>query len=145
LLEKEVFIMPVIGLNMNTIEAGVKNRVIKGRLDVNSTPTIISVEKKTVLDMDVLNIGFRFETKYQPDIANILIEGDLLYKTDDAKKILKRWKEYKKLEEDVAVEILNVIFRRCLTMAVMLSEDVGLPPPLNFPVVKPAEGQKEDG
>jgi hypothetical protein len=135
--------MTVIGINLNSISATVKNRVIKGNLNIGSTPNIKNVEKRNVLGMEVLAIEFGFETKYEPDIASISIEGELMYKTDDVKKILKKWKDDKKLPDDIAVDILNVIFRKCLTQSIVLSEEIGVPPPLGFPVVKPKD-QKEE-
>ena len=131
--------MPVIGFNLNSIKADVENRTLKGGLDISSTPNIKKIEKRTVLDMDVLSIGFVFETKYSPDVATITIEGELIYKTDDMKKILKTWKDEKKLHDDAAAEVLNIFFRRCLTKAIALSEDINMPPPIGFPLVKPKE------
>ncbi|MBI5060891.1 MAG: hypothetical protein HZB67_01110 [Candidatus Aenigmarchaeota archaeon] len=131
--------MTIVGFNMNSIKADVTDRVVKGDLDIGSIPTITGVEKKSVLEIDVLAISFKFETKYEPGIAIISMEGELLYKTDDTKKVLKKWKDDKQLPDDAAVEVLNIIFRRCLTKAVELSEDVGLPPPLSFPLVRTKE------
>ena len=133
--------MTIIGINLNSIKAEVKNRVVKGNLNINSTPNIKSIEKRNVLDMEAIAIEFEFETKYEPDIASISIAGELVYNTDDAKKLLKKWKDDKKLPEEIAVEILNVIFRKCLTKAIVLSEDIGIPPPLSFPVVRPKEDE----
>ncbi len=131
--------MAIVGFNLNSIKADVSNRVVKGELNIGSTPTITNVEKRSVMDIDVAAVSFKFETKYEPGIALITIEGELLYKTDDIKKIIKIWKDEKKLPDDTAVEVLNLIFRRCLTKAIVLSEDIGLPPPLSFPVVRSTE------
>ena len=76
------------------------------------------------------------------------MEGSLLWKGDKQADVLRLWKEGKKLEAGAAVEILNAIFRRCLTRSVTLSEELRLPPPIQFPKVtteKPAEPPKAAG
>jgi len=65
----------------------------------------------------------------------------LLYQTDKIKDILKEWKKNKRLPSEVVVPILNAIFRRCLSKIISLSEDLQLPPPIRFPVVKQKEGK----
>ena len=125
-------------MNFNSIAASIDEAKIgtKG-VSVNSTPKIVSIEKSEVLGMkDVLRVKFDFKTKYEPGLGTISIEGSLLWRGPDAKKILKRWEEEKKVETKVAAEILNAIFRKCLAKAVVLAEDVRLPPPVQFPVVR---------
>lgn len=136
--------MSVIGFNINSINAKLgENADRKGDISVNSTPAIIDIEKR---DMglpwigEVLGIGFRFETKYDPKIGEIAIEGEVLYHSSNQKDILARWKKEKKLDDKMAVEVLNAIFRRCLMKALDIADELRLPPPVSFPVVKPKDG-----
>lgn len=131
----------IIGMNFSSVSAKVDESKLGSKgVTVNSSPTILSVEKADVLDMkDVLRIKFNFAAKYEPALGDILIEGSLLWRNPDAKKVLKMWEEEKKLESKAGVEVLNTIFRRCLAKAVVLAEDVRLPPPVQFPVVRPAQ------
>ena len=39
----------------------------------------------------------------------------------------------------MALEVLNAIFRRCLTKGIDIAAELGLPPPIRFPVVKSKE------
>lgn len=129
--------MPIIGFNLKSIKAVNEEKNTKGEVNINSTPTIKSVEKRDLdITKDVIAVQFDFKTVYEPKIGEISFEGEILYKTDDVKKILKAWKDDKKLDDSVAVEILNNIFRRCLTKANTLSDDVRLPPPVQFPVIQ---------
>jgi hypothetical protein len=134
--------MPIIGFNFKSIKAVNEEKSIKGEISINSTPSIKDVEKKD-LDVikDVIAIQFEFKTLYEPKMGEISFEGEILYKTDDIKKIMKTWKDDKKLDDVIAVEVLNTIFRRCLTKANALSDEVRLPPPIRFPVVQKEEGK----
>lgn len=132
--------MPVIGFDINAINAKVETSAErKGNVSVNSTPTITEIGKKEIEVggmKDVLAIGFRFETKYDPKIGWIIFEGEVLYHTPNSKDVIARWKKEKKMEDKTAIEVLNTIFRRCLAKAVEISAELRLPPPISFPVVK---------
>jgi hypothetical protein len=130
--------MPVIGLNFKSIRAYIDEKKIVEKVDVNSTPQIQNITKKDLGAAgikDVLSVEFNFVTKYEPRIGKIIITGEVLYQTDDAKRILTMWKD-KKLDSKLAVDVLNAIFRKCITKAVQITDDLKLPPPLTFPIVR---------
>ena len=133
--------MPVIGINLRRIEASIdEKKPMNVNINVNSSPKIENVERSSVdLLKDILAVDFTFTSKYEPDIAEMLMEGQVLYQTDKAKDVLNLWKKEKKLDDAVALDVLNAIFRKCLTRAVDLSAELRLPPPVQFPVVKPKE------
>ncbi len=54
-------------------------------------------------------------------------------------KVLSSWKKDKKLPENVSVEVLNHLFRRCLLKIAGIAEELQLPPPIQLPMVRPAE------
>ena len=137
--------MPTLGISFKSIQAYV-NRSAKpiGNISVNSTPIIKDIEESKAGPAGIKNIitvQFEFKTIYEPNIGNISLSGELLYQTDKIKDILKEWKKNKRLPSEVAVPILNAIFRRCLSKIISLSEDLQLPPPIRFPVVKQKEGK----
>ncbi|MBU5678479.1 MAG: hypothetical protein QXJ96_02210 [Candidatus Aenigmatarchaeota archaeon] len=84
---------------------------------------------------DVISIEFEFNTKYEPNIGYVRIEGELLAKYENSEEILKEWKKKKSLSEDILIQITNAIFRRCLTKIISISEDLQLPPPIILPTV----------
>lgn len=131
----------IIGINFNSFRASITEERSRENVTVNSTPRIISVAKRELLDMrDVLEIKFTFETTYEPGIGSIAMDGEVLWRGPGAKRVLKEWEEKQQLEPKVAVEVLNAIFRRCLTKAIEFAADLRLPPPIRFPVVTEKEG-----
>ena len=133
--------MPVIGMSFSSIEAKVKSQK-KGKIEVSSTPIIKNIEKKVEPIGEVASIEFEFKTTYNPGIAQISLKGEILLQERDINKLIKQWKDKKKLPAEIAVPVLNVIFRRCLKRAIDLADDLQLPPPIQFPVVKAKEDSK---
>jgi hypothetical protein len=134
----------IVGFSIKSILAERRN-VPRGRIDINSSPKIISVKKSGVsfLKKDKpLNVEFEFVTKYEPGIAEIRISGNVLYVGKKMKDVLKAWEKEKKFPKEVDIEIKNFLFRKCLTIGMNLSENMQLPPPLIFPRVVPS--QKKD-
>jgi hypothetical protein len=129
----------IVGFSIKSISAERKN-IPRGRIDINSTPKIISVKKSGVsfLKKDKpLNVEFEFVTKYEPEIAEIRISGNVLYLGKKMKDALKTWEREKKFPKEIDIEIKNFLFRKCLTIGINLSENMQLPPPLVFPRVVP--------
>ena len=130
--------MPIVGMNFKTISAKFDSEKITGDLEIGSTPKIENVERRELNFAgmrEAVVISFSFKTQYMPDAAEIAFTGEIIYQTDDAKKMEKKWKEDKTLDEGTGVEVFNAIFRKCLIKAIAISEDLKLPPPIVFPVV----------
>lgn len=132
--------MAVIGFNINAINARVETaKERKGNVNVNSSPLITGIDKKEIElsgVKDVVAINFQFETKYEPKIGEIMLEGEVLYQSSNSKEIIAKWKKEKRMDDDMAIEVLNTIFRRCLAKAIEISAELRLPPPVSFPIVK---------
>jgi hypothetical protein len=141
--------MPIVGMNFRSITAKYDPEKVQGNLEIGSTPKIENIEKKDIHFAgmtEALVITFSFKTTYSPDAAEIAFTGEIIYQTEDYKKIEKTWKEKKLLDDSVGVEILNAIFRKCLTKAITLAEDLRLPPPIVLPVVTKKQAEsKSDG
>jgi hypothetical protein len=130
--------MGIVGFNFRSINAHASDRKTDEKISVNSTPSIEDITEKELNVpglKDVLSIEFSFLTSYEPEIGGIKITGEVLYQTEDTKKILDMWAE-KKLESKMAVEVLNTIFKKSLTKAITLADELRLPQPLTFPIVK---------
>ncbi len=137
--------MPVVGFNFKSIKAEIKKVPTgKEKIEISSSPMIKNVEKKKidVLGKEVALIEFEFKTTYEPGIGQIVLKGEILYQTDNVGKFVKEWKEKKKLSADFAIPVLNAVFRRCLKRAIDLADDLQLPPPIRFPVVRAKEESK---
>jgi len=132
--------MPILGFNINAISGKRNEKPVSGEININSVPKIINIEKKDIgVLKDIISITFDFSSVYEPEVGEIKFEGEVLYQADDVKKVMKTWKDDKKMDDDIAVEVFNSIFRRCLTRAAVISEELRLPPPIRFPVVLPKE------
>lgn len=134
----------IVGFSIKTISAERKD-IPRGRIDINSTPKIISVSSsKTdfISKQKPLNVEFEFITKYEPDVGEIRILGNVFYVGKNMKDVLKTWKKEKTLQKEVDIEVKNFLFRKCLGIGMNLSENMQLPPPLIFPRIMPK--QKEE-
>jgi len=134
----------IVGFGIKSI-SGERKNIPKGRIDVNSTPFILSVSKSSeglFRKEKPLNIDFEFVIKYEPDIGEIKIKGNVFYVGKNMKEILKIWHKEKKLSKESEIEVKNFLFRKCLTIGVNLTENMQLPPPIIFPRV--ALQKKED-
>lgn len=139
--------MPIVGFGIESISADRAKKIPRGRLNINSTPRIVSIKEAKIgplKERKGLDVKFEFKTKYEPDIGKINIKGHVFYVGDKAKNGLKSWEKRKKLPKEIDSEIKNFLFRKCLTMGLTLSENMQLPPPLFFPRVMLKKGKKKD-
>jgi len=133
----------ILGFNFTSINAYSDEKNLSGSLDVNSVPSIDDVvEKKLEFLGDNKSIGikFIFTTSYGK-AGEIIQKGEIIYQVQDAKKILKKWKDEKKLDDDITLNVLNFILSKCMAKSVDLADTLRLPPPLQFPHVVKNEQQ----
>lgn len=129
--------MPVIGFNFDKISAQRINN-LKGNVNINHTVNITNVKKEEVnIDkkQDILKFEFEFKVEYQPNIGNISLEGSVLY-LDDPKKLKEledSWKKNKKLPPNITSNIVNTILLKSNVKALILSQDINLPPQIQLP------------
>ncbi|MDP7476100.1 MAG: hypothetical protein QF655_00510 [Candidatus Woesearchaeota archaeon] len=142
--------MTIVGFNFTKLEAEKKD-MIKGKINVSNNVTISKVEeKKLAIGNDkqkVLAFTFEFVSKYEPNIGSIKFTGDVLF-MDDSKKvkeILDGWEKDKKLPKEIMPGILNTALNKCNIQALILSEQINLPPPIPLPKVQPAQPAQKQG
>jgi predicted nicotinamide N-methyase len=135
--------MPIIGVNFRSIEAKAEHSKDVSDVKIDSSPKINNIEKKDEFFgiKNVLIIDFSFTTKYDPKVGFMKMEGDVIYQADDHKKIMDNWKKDKKIEGQMAVDVLNAIFKKCIVKAIDLSSELRLPPPIQMPTVQPKAGK----
>jgi len=129
--------MPVIGINLRQIDAR-KIKEITGAVKVDNSTNLKDVKEQElpVLGRKGLVIGFEFKSDYilnNKSVAEIIIEGDVLFVDEKQDEVLKYWKDKKKLPEDVNLQAINTVLRRCLIKALDLSQELQLPPPIGLP------------
>lgn len=132
--------MPIVGLNFDKIGAKKDNK-ITGKVQIKNNVDIRSIEQEKLSvssSDDILRINFEFKSTYEPGVGAIQLNGHVLY-MDDPKKIdeiAKEWKKSKSLQKDISPLIINAVLARCNIKALVLSQDVSLPPHVRLPTLK---------
>lgn len=139
--------MPVVGVILNSIEAKRTGDFSKGvKINNKVTTTNLKEEEIPGISKSGVVIDFKFNSNYESDgknVAEIIINGNVYYVGDDAKTIIKFWEKYKNIPEEPHVEILNTVFRKCITRAITISEDIQLPPPIGMPFAEKRNKKKD--
>jgi hypothetical protein len=132
--------MPIIGLNINKIDAEKINR-ITGKVEIKNNLSIYGVEQEKLnlsKSEEVLKFKFKYKIGYEPKVGKIELEGYVLYMEDpnQIKEILKNWEKDKKLQPELTTMILNTILTKCNIKILNLSQEINLPPHIRLPTVK---------
>ncbi len=134
--------MAVVGFNFTTIDVKKSDIGKGGKINISNNATIVGIEPLDVSfgkeKQNTLRVTFEFTSKYEPEIGNIFLAGSTIYMSDakKSKEIMDGWKKDKKIPKDVWTEILNTILTKCNVQALILSQDVNLPPPIPLPKVR---------
>jgi hypothetical protein len=115
-----------------------RKNLMKGKINIANNVAIKDVGEVKISmgpNKTALKFNFQFTTKYQPDIGEILIEGDIIYLTseEEAKAIIAQWKKEKKIQKDVMNPVLNNVLNKCNIQALLLSREMNLPAPIPLP------------
>lgn len=127
--------MPVKNFEFMTIDARrfSRSNEVQKNIQIQINHEISQVVERTDKETE---LNFRFAINYtgMGAIASIKLEGYVLW--EGAGGIAQKWNKEKKLPDDVANEVLNLIMRNCLMQGVVLARDMRLPPPIQLPTVK---------
>lgn len=133
--------MSIISFNFTKINAERKEGA-KGKISIANNigiKDVKSFELKLGKNKEkALKLEFLFEAKYDPNIGNISLGGDIVYlgTADKVKEIEKEWKKNKKLPNDVVEEVMGNILSKCNIEALIMSREINLPAPIPLPKVK---------
>lgn len=132
----------IVGFGFTKLSAE-KKEAAKGKIDINNNVTIKDIQEDSFSlgkdkQQNVLKFIFEFTSKYEPSIGTILFEGELLYMEEQkkAKEILASWKNDKKIPKELMAGLLNTILTKCNVQALILSQEINLPPPIPMPKVQ---------
>jgi hypothetical protein len=132
--------MTIVGFNFTKISVE-KRAPVKGKISISNNVAIKDVEKIDLAlgssKQEGLRFVFTFTSKYEPDVGDIELTGEVLYLAEakQAKEILDSWKKDKRVSNDIMSLILNTVLSRCNIEALIVSKDVNLPPPIPLPKV----------
>jgi len=132
----------IVGFGFTKLSAE-KGEIAKGKIDINNNVSIKDIQEDNFSlgkdkQQNVLRFIFEFVSNYEPKVGKILFEGELLYLEEQkkAKELLNSWKKDKKLPKELMEGMLNTILTKCNVQALILSQQVNLPPPIPLPKVQ---------
>lgn len=135
--------MPIVGLGFDKLSVD-KKKPVQAPLKINSNLVVKNLDKVEG-KQPILKFNFEFQLNYDPKIAEMVVGGHVLY--SDKEKVLdnifKDWKKNKKIEPELVQKIINVAIVRSNMKAIMLAEQVSLPPHIRFPIVA-GKGKKSN-
>ena len=136
--------MAIVGFAFNKILCERKEGTI-GNIKINNNVAITKVEQQDLSLGSEKQIGvkfkFEFSSKYDPNVGEILLHGEVLYMDEEKKikEIVSSWKKDKKVPQDVMTLVLNNVLTKCNIEALIFSKEINLPPPLQLPKVEAKE------
>jgi len=139
--------MKLAGFNFTKIDAEKKKDSYKD-LKVETKIDILEI-KEVNSDLikskeDFLGVKFIYTINYDPSIANIEFNGNILLALDPkkAKEILKEWKK-KKFSQEFQLTVFNLILKKSSIRALQLEEELNLPSHFRLPYIS-SEGLKKN-
>jgi hypothetical protein len=131
--------MTIIGFDFTKMHIE-RRKIIKGKINIANNVAVKAIEdvKMSFGPGKVgLKFSFQFTTKYEPDIGDVIIEGEVIYLAteEEAKTVMAGWKKDKKIPKDIRIPLLNHVLAKSTIQAVMLSKEMGLPAPIILPHV----------
>jgi hypothetical protein len=133
--------MSIIAFNFTKISAEKTQSKKADKVEVKNNIAIKEISESGLNlasgDNKAVKVDFEFETKFGPDMGGILISGNLisLEKSENAEKLVKGWKDGKKVDGDLMKSIMNTILAKTNVQALIMSRDVNLPSPIQLPKV----------
>lgn len=130
--------MPIISVNFNKINVERKDAPV-GSISINNNVALKDVEKIDLsagaTKQEGLKFKFELSAKYEPKFAEMNILGDVIYLDASAKikQILEGWGKNKNIPKDVFEQVMNVALTKSNIQALIISQIVNLPPPIQLP------------
>ncbi len=140
--------MPIIGTHFTKINVENKRKGMRN-LKVNNNLGISNIEK---MDLELgsakqsgVRFVFEYTTKYEPDAAEMIFEGEVLFIEDEKKvaEILNNWKDKKPIDDDIMARVMNSALTKSTIKALSLSQDMNLPAPVKLPKITKKEEAKQ--
>ncbi len=139
--------MAIVGFNFTRIDAQRKSQA-KGKVNITNNVSLSKVEDAKLgvnKNKQSIRVSFVFETRYEPELAKLRLEGDVILLEDKKKggEILKHWKSANALPKELMQGLLNSVLDRCNVQALILARDLSLPAPIPLPKVNFKEPKKK--
>ncbi|MFO8051797.1 MAG: hypothetical protein R6V01_08895 [Thermoplasmatota archaeon] len=125
-------------INIEAKRVGAMGKKMNIRIDVNS-----NVSQIYLTEEDEARVDFRFTATYT-GLGTVGMEGRITF-SGEAKELYEKWTETGNMPDGPAQEIHGSIMKSCMPVAVILSREVNLPPPMPMPPVKVKGKKKKEG
>ncbi len=132
--------MTIVGFNFSKLFAQQK-KATKGNLKISTNVKIESVDKTNLAigkERSTVKISFTYNVMYDPDVGSLELQGDVLF-MQEAKiidELLNDWEKQKSLSKKFSSAIVTQIMQKCTIQALVMTKDIGLPPPIPLPKVR---------
>lgn len=132
--------MAIVGMSFTKLLAERKTDE-REKVNISNNVSIVNVEESQLplgtQTQESLKISFLFTTTYEPSLGIIELQGNLLYlgEAKQLKEIAKNWEKEKKLPAETMKQVINAVLNKCNIQALVMSKDIGLPPPVPLPRV----------
>ena len=133
--------MTILNFGFNKIIVEKKSNKVTGQLKIKQGMNLTDVKSSNMMKdskQKAFVIKFVFDTVYEPNYANINLEGELILLVDEktSKALETSWKKTKSLPKDLALSVFNRILHSCNVESLILSREINLPPPMKMPKVQ---------
>ena len=136
--------MRLLGFNFTKINVEKESDSFKD-LKISNQIDILGIEevKQEVFKSkdEILAVKFKYSIGYEPKIAKVELEGNILASLGDAKlskEVLKKWKD-KAMPDEFRMPLFNIIFRKAGLKALELEDEMNLPLHMQMPVLRKQE------
>ena len=133
--------MPVAGVGYTKMLVERKAQ-ITGNVKIKNNAQLKNLEKFSLnigaASQDAIRFVFEFTTEYEPSMARILLEGEVIWidKPEIIDSVVKQWQKEKKVPKEVMESVLNSVIQKSNIQALLLSREMNLPPPIPLPKVE---------
>ena len=133
--------MTIIGFNFTKIRVE-KKQSLRGKVSINNNISVTNIVENDIALGNAKQKGLKFtidfDTKYEPKIGSIQLTGEVLYIGEEktVKEVLESWKKDKKVPKEIMAGVLNTGLNKCNIEALILSQQINLPPPIPLPKVE---------
>src|SRR3989344_9131995 len=143
--------MTIVGFNYEKLNVERKEEEAKKGSDIRVTYNVSikdmqDYELKLQDKQKALKFVFEFSIRYTPEIGTLDMGGNIIYTEDKdkIKEIKEFWSDKKDVPDDLKAQLINIIFRRSNIKALLLAQEVNLPPHIPMPKIVPPSVNPQD-
>lgn len=128
--------MAILNFRLTRV-TGEKRDKLSKNTKVKANSAIVSVKKESSEGVgEYLQVNFRYEVKYEPEIGEIVLEGNLWYAHPKLNEYAEEGKDKIQLKNEAVQEISTSIVRESLLESLDIAKKLRLPLPINLPRVE---------